>query len=142
MNYLDYKRIMKEEQLEESRAVKLMLENPKSIMKFWKRIHKTIQDPSNDLKKTMHADMTVKDDFIKRAILVARVEKEQQWKFIEDSEVAILSIMKLEKEGRLNRYALEFLKVRKELIQYFLLVERSFYKGEYPKYTSGEVAIL
>lgn len=102
MNYRDYIKIMTEEQLEESEAVKMALDRAKKIQKNLKSLYLYLEESlakgSIVILKGIEQFEKDKDDYIEFAISVARLEKMLGWKILESGDDAILALYELKRK--------------------------------------------
>lgn len=82
MNYLDYRNVMRDENLQESELVQFFLEDAKRQQRLIKslKFYGLVNFPG------YHRTLVYKDEAIMNAIETARIEKELGYKTIEEGE--------------------------------------------------------
>lgn len=120
MSYMDYnqfKAIMAENGYQKSKAVDVYLNKAMHYNRLAKRITANIQEKEPVVKLKMEKFVKKYDDArvetVWDAINVAKLEKYQGWKFIEDGEMFILNLQ-IKYQGKLKK-ATEFEKKQVEL---------------------------
>lgn len=132
MSYMDYnqfKAIMAENGYQKSKAVDVYLNKAMHYNKLAKRLVTNTQDKEQVVKLKMEKIIKKYDDArveaVWDAINVAKLEKYQGWKFIEDGEEFILQLQ-IKYQGKLKE-ATEFEKKQVELAT---LYEQAYKRGK------------
>lgn len=132
MSYMDYnqfKAIMAENGYQKSKAVDVYLNKAMHYNKLIKSIKANIKDKEPVVKLKMEKFIKKYDDArveaVWDAINVAKLEKYQGWKFIEDGEEFILQLQ-IKYQGKLKQ-ATEF---EKKQVELSTLYEQAYKRGK------------
>jgi hypothetical protein len=88
MNYKEFKDVLKEGQLEESRLVNFYLKEAGKCQKYAKGLQS-----HNAPKSAVEKQLRKKEEYIWLAFFTAVDEKEQGWKYVEDGEAVLPTIL-------------------------------------------------
>lgn len=88
MNYKEFKKVLKEGQLEESQLVNFYLKEAGKCQKYAKGLQ-----AHNAPKSAVEKQLKKKEEYIWLAFFTAVDEKEQGWKYVEDGEAVLPTLL-------------------------------------------------